>query len=240
MEPPIRAPGFVNPPPRKRPSPPVISPPVTPPAATSDERQLPNRASAATNDVSKRPHSGQRTARAKKEKRIILGDHEVGFGRPPKEHQFKDRNKGGPGRPPGSKSQNSLLRAEFDRKHTAREGSKTIKTSARELISRLVVTGPITSRHHKDLAKLNALARDLYPDPVSEAGFAEAYDPALDQAVLQHLVASLQLGEACADGINPLADRATGRPDLGLSAGDDAWNEGNWDGNSKEASDEDR
>ncbi|GHH09696.1 hypothetical protein GCM10008023_06700 [Sphingomonas glacialis] len=238
-----KAPGFVNPPPRKRPQPPVVAPPVTPPADTDHEARLAKEAAtainlAATSSVPKRAHSYRQTPRAKKEERI-LGDYPVGYCRAPEAHQFQIGNKGGPGRPRGSKSQNSLLRAELDRKHTTREGGKVKKTPARDLISRLIVTGPISSRNYKDLARLNALARDLYPDPVSETGIAEAYDPAKDEAVLRSFLTSLQLGEASATGLNPLADRATGRPDPGQSAGDDAWNEGDWDGNPGEASDED-
>lgn len=241
---PLKAAGLVNPPPRKRPQPPVVAPPVTPPAAIDNEAGLANETStattsAATSSVPKRPHSDRRKPLAKKEKRI-LGNYPVGYCRAPEEHQFQPGNKGGPGRPRGSKSQNSLLRAELDRKHTTREGGKTKKTAARDLISRLIVTGPITSRNYKDLDRLNALARDLYPDLVSETGVAEAYDPAKDEAVLRSFLASLQLGEASATGLDPLADRATGRPEPGQSAGDDAWDEGDWDGNPSEANDEDR
>lgn len=237
MEPPKRASGFVNPPPRKRPAA-ILDTAFNQPPAAADGHLEPQRPQ--TNAVQPsvtRKRSNAQTKRSGLEKREIVGDYLVGFGRPPTENQFKLNNKGGPGRPAGSKSQNSLLRAEFDRKHHVKEGGKTVKTSARQLISRLVVTGPITSRDHRDLAKLNALARDLYPDPVSDTAVAEAYDPALDQFVLQHLFASLQLGQENASGSDPLADRATGRTDVGQSVGGDAWDEGDWDGDPEEASD---
>ncbi len=236
MEPPKRASGFVNPPPRKRPAAMPDTASNQPPAAADGHLESQHPRTDAVQASATRKNSNAQAKRPGREKREIVGDYLVGFGRPPK-NQFKPGNKGGPGRPPGSKSQNSLLRAEFDRKHPVKEGGKTIKTSARQLISRLVVTGPITSRDHRDLAKLNALARDLYPDPVSDTAVAEAYDPALDQFVLQHLFASLQLGQENAPGSDPLADRATGRTDVGQSVGGDAWDEGDWDGDPEEVSD---
>ena len=240
MEPPKKSKIVIIPPPRKRPVPPVLTPPGELLADAIGEPQPAQQPPATTKDSPTRKPKSARKTPAKREKRIIKGDHPVGFGRPPVEHQFKKRNKGGPGRPPGSKSQNNLLRAEFDRKHTVREGGRIVKTSARELLTKLLVTGAITSRDHKDLIKLIALARDLYPDPVSEAGVGEVHDPAIDELVLQNLFASLQLGEPAAQGIDPLADRATGRPDLGQSNGSDAWDEGDWDGDPGEAGDEDR
>jgi len=240
MEPPKRSKIVISPPPRKRPVPPVSAPPSELPADPIGEPQPAQQPPATTNDSPTRKPKKARKTRAKREKRIIKGDHPVGYGRPPVEHQFKERNKGGPGRPRGSKSQNTLLRAELDRKHTVREGGKTIRTSSRELITRLAVTEAITRRNHKELVKFIDLSLHLYPDPVSENEVGEAYDPAFDQEMLQNLFASLQLGEAAAQGIDPLADRATGRPDLGQSNGSDAWDEGDWDGDPGEAGDEDR
>lgn len=50
------------------------------------------------------------------------GDHAAGYGRPPVKHQFQPGNKGGPGRPKGSKSQDTLLREELAAKQSVREG----------------------------------------------------------------------------------------------------------------------
>lgn len=240
MEPPKKSKIVISPPPRKRPVPPVLTPPGELLADAIGEPQPAQQPPATTRDSPTRKPKSARKTRTKREKRIIKGDHPVGYGRPPVEHRFKERNKGGPGRPRGSKSQNTLLRAELDRKHPVTEGGKTIKTSARELMTRLAVRSAIARRDHKELLKFITISCDLFPDPVSEAGVGEVHDPDIDELVLQNLFASLQLGEPAAQGINPLADRATGRPDLGQSNGSDGWDEGDWDGDPGEAGDEDR
>ena len=49
----------------------------------------------------------------------------VGYGRPPRAHQFKPGQSGNPrGRPRGAKNEATLLRAILNRKLTAREGGK--------------------------------------------------------------------------------------------------------------------
>jgi hypothetical protein len=175
-----------------------------------------------------------------KEKRVATGDYAVGYCKTPEEHQFKFGNKGGPGRPSGSKSQNSILRAEFERKHVVREGGKTTKRRARDLISSLMVTGPITSRNYRDIARLNSLAQDLYPEKEPESGAVEANDPALDQLILTEFLASLQAGEDFAPRQDPFADVARGQLDLGQATSEDAWDEGDWDGVTQEGNDEGR
>jgi len=57
----------------------------------------------------------------------------VGYGRPPKEHQFKPGRSGNPkGRPKGSKNEASIWRDVLSKRISIREGGKTRKVSVLE------------------------------------------------------------------------------------------------------------
>ena len=63
--------------------------------------------------------------RSSSHRRVKRAAEEVGYGRPPRAHQFKPGQSGNPrGRPKGAKNEATLLRAILGRKLTAREGGK--------------------------------------------------------------------------------------------------------------------
>ncbi|HEX7631527.1 MAG TPA: DUF5681 domain-containing protein, partial [Lacunisphaera sp.] len=88
------------------------------PAITSDG----GAAGASTNNHRKDASAGSRDP-----------DYEVGYGRPPREHQFKSGQSGNPrGRPKGSKNLKTLARKVMNTKVTLRENGKTRTVSKAE------------------------------------------------------------------------------------------------------------
>lgn len=60
-------------------------------------------------------------------------DQDVGYGRPPREHQFEPGRSGNPkGRPKGSKNESTLLREIFQRKIETRSGGRSRKITVLE------------------------------------------------------------------------------------------------------------
>lgn len=68
------------------------------------------------------------------------GDQEVGYCKPPKEHQFKPGNKFGKGRPQGSKNLKTIVIEAMGQKVAVKMGGKTKKLSKVELTVHQVVT----------------------------------------------------------------------------------------------------
>jgi len=61
--------------------------------------------------------------------------HDVGYGRPPRGHQFKPGQSGNPrGRPKGAKNEATILRILLNRKIEIREGARTRKVTIFEAI----------------------------------------------------------------------------------------------------------
>jgi hypothetical protein len=61
--------------------------------------------------------------------------HEVGYGRPPRAHQFKPGESGNPrGRPKGAKSEASILQTRLNQKIEVREGGRVRKIPVLEAI----------------------------------------------------------------------------------------------------------
>lgn len=62
-------------------------------------------------------------------------DKTVGYGRPPRQHQFKPGKSGNPkGRPKGSKNAQTILREIMTRRIPARVGGKTVRMTVCEAI----------------------------------------------------------------------------------------------------------
>jgi hypothetical protein len=78
------------------------------------------------------PREGSHSARGKVSKR---SHHEVGYGKPPRTHQFKAGQSGNPkGRPRGAKNEATILHELLNRKLEVREGGRTRKITVFEAI----------------------------------------------------------------------------------------------------------
>lgn len=67
-------------------------------------------------------------------------DYEVGYGKPPKQHQFKPGQSGNPkGRPKKNKNVTALFREELERKITVTENGVSRKLTKREAMVRQLV-----------------------------------------------------------------------------------------------------
>jgi Family of unknown function (DUF5681) len=65
----------------------------------------------------------------------VRAAHEVGYGRPPRAHQFKPGRSGNPrGRPRGAKNEATILRDLLDRKIEVRQGGRSRKITVFEAI----------------------------------------------------------------------------------------------------------
>jgi hypothetical protein len=70
----------------------------------------------------------------------VEADEEVGYGKPPRAHQFKPGHSGNkPGRPKGSRNEATILHELLEHKVTLNEGGKKRKISFLEAILRKVV-----------------------------------------------------------------------------------------------------
>lgn len=92
-----------------------------------------------------------------------------------------------------------------------------------------MVNGALEKRSARDLAVINDHARRLFPEEAADTGARAAYDAALDRQVLEQFLGHWQMGEPSGENVDPLADLATGAPDLGEVGDGGAWSEGDWD-----------
>lgn len=166
---------LVNPPARRRPSPPgQIPPAVVAPEAQADwgknEPQTPLS-----------PKPGEK--RSDRQKRQPIGDHKVGYCRPPVEHQFKGRP--GPGRPRGSLSHDTIMRRNLAQTRKVKIDGKVKVMPMREY---LVMTQIKLAAEGKLAALKLILAESarLYPDrPVVETDHGSSAElTATDQAII--------------------------------------------------------
>jgi hypothetical protein len=93
---------------------------------------------------------------------------DVGYGRPPRAHQFKPGQSGNPkGRPKGRKSENQMLEELLSRKMTIREGERRRKISLREIIYHGIAEEAVKKKSLKAAAFLfdrSALAKLAQPE----------------------------------------------------------------------------
>lgn len=95
-------------------------------------------------------------------------DSDVGYGRPPRQHQFKPGQSGNQkGRPKGSKSEDQMLEELLSRKIATREGDRLRKITLREVIYHGIAEEAVKKRNLKAAAFLfdrSALAKLAQPE----------------------------------------------------------------------------
>lgn len=108
-------------------------------------------------------------------------DNDVGYGKPPKKHQFPPGKSGNPaGRPKGSKNSDTLLKEILDRRVTLTVGGKLSNISIRE---------GILMRIAEDALKGNTKSAAFALGRYDAAAPAEEVDSEDDRQVIENFVA---------------------------------------------------
>lgn len=222
-------PDIPSPPPRVHGLVPASSPPAV--APTVETQAALESASAAARLKQRRGHA-IKNAQGK----FMPTGKGVGFANPPKEHRFN--GKPGPGRPKGSRSQDSYMREELEQIRTIRIDGVPKKLKHRQLVSKLMVANALEKKTDKALATAHDHAMRLFPEAqATELGRSPLGEVGFDEAVLRQFFSGLSLGEPKEGPSDPLADLL--RDPLGPEPDDDAeWNEGDWTVPGEETGDE--
>jgi Family of unknown function (DUF5681) len=119
------------------------------------------------------------------------GDHEVGYGKPPRHSQFVKGLSGNPrGRPPGAKNLKSLLNKALNELVVVTENGGSRKITKREAIVTQLVNRSAKA-DYKAIQILLGMLRDIEggadPGSADTAAFTEA-----DQQIIQRIRARLQ------------------------------------------------
>jgi hypothetical protein len=149
-----------------------------------------------------------------------------GFAAPPVEHRFRKGGRGGPGRPRGSVSTDTLWRKELDARRTVKIDGRTVKVATRELLIKSEIKDSLMGVRTARKAALETAARLYQPPPESNEAETAAHH-VLDQLVLREFLGGLSLGEAASGDADLLSD-ALVAPFGGDDEPDAAWNEGDW------------
>lgn len=150
-----------------------------------------------------------------------------GFAAPPAEYQFKKGGRGGPGRPRGSVSTDTLWRKELEAKMTVRIDGKPVRLTSRELAIKAEIKDSHMGVRSARKAVLEAAHRLYQPAPESSDAQGVPHHE-LDQRILREFFGGLRLGEAAPAGGDFLSD-ALVAPFGTESEPDSEWEEGEWD-----------
>lgn len=96
------------------------------------------------------------------------GDYSVGYGKPPKEHQFKPGNKSSKGRKKGSRNLRTIAEEEFFAQIPHMENGRKRKTAALQLIIRRVRNDALNG-NAKAIMLAIKLGMEFFP-PAEEEG----------------------------------------------------------------------
>jgi len=133
---------------------------------------------------------GKRYTGKKQVRRVRLtdaeGDSDVGYGKPPKAHQFKPGISGNPsGRPKGKKNEATLVRELLDRKISVQERGKTRRIAMLEALLRRILEDALRG----NIKSANFLF-GLYNAPLTGQALDHLSDD--DQSVLDAFTAQLK------------------------------------------------
>ena len=96
------------------------------------------------------------------------GSYDVGYKKPPTDHQFQSGKSGNPrGRPRGSKGLLTILQEEMDQKHSVTSGGVVRQVSARRLVAKAILKGAVSGsvKHADWLARMEAAHHAAHPRP---------------------------------------------------------------------------
>jgi len=113
---------------------------------------------------------------------------EIGYGKPPRQHQFQPGQSGNPkGRPKGSKNESTILREIFNRKVESRSGGRTRKITILEGILLRIADDSLKGNTKSAAFLLNRYAAlvsgELHPEDLSAddrevlQAFAKRFEP---------------------------------------------------------------
>jgi hypothetical protein len=133
-----------------------------------------------------------------------LPQHEIGYGRPPRDTQFKKGRSGNPkGRPKGSLNFSTLIEKELKAKITVNENGVRKRITKKHAIAKQLVNRAATG-DHKAIPTLISEERSNHADSLT----GSALLPADDQRVLDNLITRIRSAgtmDATNDPAKPLA-----------------------------------
>ena len=117
-------------------------------------------------------------------------DDEVGYGKPPKETQFKKGESGNPkGRPKSAKNLKTDLEEELSKRIVAREGERTVKISKQRAVIKTLLARTVKGDARAGATLLNLIFRVL--DPAGDVAETAAPLSAEEREVLSDVEARL-------------------------------------------------
>jgi hypothetical protein len=125
----------------------------------------------------------QNALRKKKMNNDSNSNHRVGYGRPPKEHQFQPGQSGNPsGRPKGARTFKSDLRDELGEIISIRDGNKTVEVTKQRAIIKTLLAMAVAGDPRAIATIIGSCAR-AFGDDDSEADVEAPEDRAIMHAV---------------------------------------------------------
>ena len=117
------------------------------------------------------------------------GEYEVGFGKPPKEHQFQPGQTGNPkGRPPGSKNLKTDILEELRETLTVTEGGKRRKVTKQRAMVKSLVNTAMTGNVGASLKIVDLMLKGMVDDDSAETTPLSAEEKAIMVAYAERLV----------------------------------------------------
>jgi hypothetical protein len=118
------------------------------------------------------------------------GNHDVGFGRPPKDYQFKPGQSGNPkGRPKGSKSFNTYFDEELGQRVTLNENGTPRRMSKKQVLAKQLVNKALGTDPKVTGLVLDHIRRT--EGPAEQQPVTRAFAPE-DEAVISTIVQRLR------------------------------------------------
>lgn len=139
---------------------------------------------------------------SKRQSSKALKTYEVGYGKPPKAHQFQPGQSGNrDGRPKKPKTLTDLFERELRKKVTIREGDRTRKVTKGELLATRMVNDALNGDYRKGLLVYQLTERKADQDLAGGAAKNLNELREEDQVILQACLNQIQGDDEDGDGI---------------------------------------